>query len=385
MPFRLPDMNIKNALNIEDLRTIARRRLPRFIFDYIDGGAEDEITLDANLQSFGHIRFRPRTLMGVAERKLSTSILGQPSSLPVIVAPIGLLGYVWRHGDLEMARAASSAGVPYGVSTVSMHSLEGIAQVAGGRRWFQCYVFPQRGISDGLIRRAADAGFETLIITSDFPVPGKRERDLRSGLLPSRKFTLRTKINVLRHPRWLATVATQRPRFVNVEPELRKGVSSASFIPLHMFDPSINWSDFRRFRDIWKGKLLLKGILRADDASRAVEYGADGIVLSNHGGRQLDGAITGMDALPDVARQLRGKTTIIIDGGVRRGSDIAKALACGADAVIVGRAAAYGLAAGGAAGVTRALEILRDEFDRTLALLGCYTPADLTADLITPA
>jgi (S)-mandelate dehydrogenase len=246
-------------------------------------------------------------------------------------------------------------------------------------------VFRERAITEALIRRAAMAGYETLIITSDFPVPGKRERDLRSGLLPARKLTLRTRFDILMHPRWLMTVATRRPRFVNIDRELDPGRDASSFLPLNMFDPALDWDDFRRFRDLWKGKLLLKGVLRADDAVRAVDCGADGVVLSNHGGRQLDSAISGMDVLPQVAREIRGRASIIVDGGVRRGSDIAKALACGAEAVILGRALNYGLAAGGAAGVMRALDIVRDEFDRTLALNGCCSPADLSPDLITTA
>jgi len=378
-------MVLDEALNIEDLRVMARRRLPRFVFDYVDGGSEDEVTLGANRGSFERLRFRPRTLVNVSQRTLSTTILGGTSSFPVIAGPVGLLGLSWRRGDLEMARAAARAGVPHGVSTVSMDSLEDIAGLAGGRLWFQCYVLKERAISEALIRRAAAAGYEALIITSDFPVTGKRERDLRSGLLPSKKFTLRTKANILRHPRWMMTVAANRPRFVNIESEIGPGRDAASFLPLNMFDPALNWDDFRRFRDMWKGKLLLKGVLRADDAVRAVECGADGVVLSNHGGRQLDGAISGMDVLPEIAREIAGRASIIVDGGVRRGGDIAKAVALGAEAVIVGRAVNYGLAAGGADGVTRALDILRDEFDRTLALNGCCSPADLTPDLIARA
>jgi (S)-mandelate dehydrogenase len=376
-------MDLDKALSIDDLRAIARKRLPRFVFDYVDGGAEDEVTLHSNRRSFERLRFQPRTLVDVSQRNLGTTILGAPSALPVITGPMGLLGLVWRHGDLEMARAAAAAGVPYALSTVSMHSLEDIARVAGGRLWFQCYVFRERAVTEALIRRAAMAGYETLIITSDFPVAGKRERDLRSGLLPARKLTLRTKFDILMHPRWLMTVATHRPRFVNIERELDPGRDAASFLPLNMFDPALDWDDFRRFRDLWKGKLLLKGVLRADDAARAVDCGADGVVLSNHGGRQLDSAVSGMDVLHNVAREVRGRASIIVDGGVRRGSDIAKALACGAEAVILGRAVNYGLAAGGAAGVTRALDILRDEFDRTLALNGCCNTADLSPDLIT--
>ncbi|HEY4658337.1 MAG TPA: alpha-hydroxy acid oxidase, partial [Gemmatimonadaceae bacterium] len=368
-------MDPRTALSIEDLRAMARKRLPRFVFDYVDGGSEDEVTLRGNRASFERLRFRPRTLVDVSERDLRTTILGGPPALPVIAGPVGLLGLSWRHGDLEVARAAAAAGVPCAVSTVSMDSLEDIAREAAGRRWFQCYVFRERALSDALIRRASNAGYEALIITSDFPVAGKRERDLRSGLLPDTKFSLRTRMDILMHPRWLMTVAARRPRFVNVERELGAGRDAASFLPLNMFDPALDWDDFRRFRDLWKGKLLLKGVLRADDAARAVECGADGVVLSNHGGRQLDGAISGMDVLPDVARELRGRASILVDGGVRRGGDIAKALMCGAEGVILGRAINYGLAAGGAAGVTRALDILRDEYDRTLALNGCRSSA----------
>ena len=375
-------MRIDKAINIEDLRSIAHSRLPGFIFDYVDGGAEDEVTLRENLSSFERLRFRPRTLVDVSHRDVGTTILGKPSALPLIVGPMGLLGFSWRHGDLDVARAAATAGVPCGVSTVSMQSVEEIARTAGGRLWFQCYVFPDRSISEGLIRRVAAAGYEALIVTSDFPVAGKRERDLRSGLLPSRKLSLRTKLDILMHPRWIASVAMQHPRFVNVERELAAGSDAASFIPLNMFDPAVDWDDFRHFRDLWKGKLLLKGVLRPEDAARAVQEGADGVVVSNHGGRQLDGAISGMDALPEIVREIRRKASIIVDGGVRRGSDIAKALACGAEAVIAGRAVNYGLAAAGGAGARRALDILRDEFDRTMALTGCRTPADLASDLL---
>ena len=362
---------------------MARKRLPRFVFEYVDGGAEDEVTLLANRRSFERLRFRPRTLVDVSRRSVGSMLLGLPSALPAAAAPVGLLGLVRRHGDLELARAATAAGIPFTLSTSSMDSLEDVARAAPGRLWFQCYVFQERAVSEGLIRRAADAGFEALVITSDFPVSGKRERDLRSGLRPDARLTFRTKLDILTHPGWLMNVAAHRPRFAVVERGLGAGRNAASFLPSKMFDPSLCWDDLRRFRDLWKGRLLLKGVLRADDAARAVECGVDGVVLSNHGGRQLDGAISGMDALPEVAREIRGKASILVDGGVRRGGDIAKALARGADGVLLGRALAYGLAAGGAAGAARALEILRDELDRTLALLGCRTTADLGADVVT--
>jgi (S)-mandelate dehydrogenase len=220
------------------------------------------------------------------------------------------------------------------------------------------------------------------VLTSDFPVAGKRERDLRTGLLPKQRFTLATKLDMLMHPRWLATVATRRPRFVNVERELGPGRDVNAFVGHGMFDPSFCWDDLRRFRDAWPRKLLLKGVLRADDAERALAAGVDGLVLSNHGGRQLDGAISGLDALTEVARATGGKLPLLVDGGVRRGSDIAKAVALGAEGVLLGRAPVYGLAAGGEDGVSHALAILADEFDRTLALTGCSGVADLSPDLI---
>lgn len=374
---------IAGALNIDDLRRIARRRLPRFVFDYVDGGSEDELTLRRNRESFERLRFRPRTLIDVSERGTSCTILGTRSAMPAIVGPTGLNGLDWRNGDMEIARAASAAGLPFAMSTVSMSLMEDLAREAPGRLWLQAYVFRDRTVTDRLIARAAEAGVEALIVTSDFPTAGKRERDLRSGLLPKQRFTLATKLDVLMHPRWLLTVATRKPHFVNVDRELGPGRNVDQFLGHDMFDPTLNWDDLGRFRDRWKGKLLLKGVLRADDAERAAGLGMDGVILSNHGGRQLDGAVSGMDALPEVVAAVGGKLSIIVDGGVRRGSDIAKAVALGAEAVILGRAPVYGLAAGGQAGAARALEILRDEFDRTLALTGCRSIADLSPDLVT--
>jgi (S)-mandelate dehydrogenase len=268
------------------------------------------------------------------------------------------------------------------MSTVSMSLVEDVAREAPGRLWLQTYVFTERRITDAIIARARTAGFEAVVLTSDFPVAGKRERDLRTGLLPHQNFTLATKLDMLMHPRWLATVATRKPRFVNVERELGPGRDVNSFVGHGMFDPSFCWDDVRRFRDLWPGKLLLKGVLRADDAERAVIAGIDGIVLSNHGGRQLDASISGIEALPGIARAVGGRVSILVDGGVRRGGDIARAVALGAEGVLLGRAPVYGLAAGGRAGVARALEILADEFDRTLALTGCRGVRELTADLL---
>jgi (S)-mandelate dehydrogenase len=375
-------MRYADAINVEDLRAIAKRKLPRFVFAYVDGGAEDERTLAGNREAFARLRFRPRTLVDVSKRDVSARMLGAPSALPVVVGPTGLNGLCWRDGDLALARAASKAGVPFAMSTVSMSLVEDIARKAPGRLWLQAYVFAERRITEAILARARDADFECAILTSDFPVTGKRERDLRTGLLPSQRFTLATKLDLLMHPRWLATVATRRPRFVNIERELPPGSDVNAFVGHSMFDPSFCWDDVKRFRDLWPRKLLLKGVLRADDAGRALAAGVDGLVLSNHGGRQLDGAISALDALPEVARAVGGRASILVDGGVRRGSDIAKAIALGAEGVLLGRAPVYGLAAGGEAGVARALAILADELDRTLALTGCTGVAGLTQDLV---
>jgi (S)-mandelate dehydrogenase len=377
-------MRFSDAINIEDLRAIARRRLPRFVFDYVDGGAEDERTLTDNRAAFARLRFRPRTLVDVSRRDLSAPLLGQPASMPAVVGPTGLNGLCWRDGDLALARAAAAAGLPFAMSTVSMSFVEDVAREAPGRHWLQAYVFSERRITEGILRRALEAGFECAILTSDFPVAGKRERDLRTGLLPAQRFTLATRIDMLVHPRWIATVATRRPRFVNVERELGPGRDVNAFVGHGMFDPSFSWDDVRRFRDTWPRKLLLKGVLRADDAERAVAAGFDGIVLSNHGGRQLDGAVTGLDALPEVARAVGARASILVDGGVRRGGDIARAVALGAEGVLLGRAPVYGLAAGGQAGVERALAILTEELDRTLALTGCTGIGALGPDLLAP-
>jgi isopentenyl diphosphate isomerase/L-lactate dehydrogenase-like FMN-dependent dehydrogenase len=372
-----------DALNIDELREIARRRLPRFAFDYVDGGAEDERTLSGNRASFERLRFRPRTLVDVSVRDTSTTILGHAASFPAIVGPTGLNGLQWPDGDLAIARATAAAGLPFAMSTVSMSYIEDLARATSGRLWLQAYVFREREISDRLIDRAESGGCEAIIITSDFPLAGKRERDHRSGLLPKQEFPLRTKLDILRHPRWVLTVARNKPRFVNVERELGPGANVNSFVGHNMFDPSLDWDDLARFRDRWKRRLLLKGVLRADDAERAAALGVDGVWLSNHGGRQLDGAISGMDALPEVVSAVGNRLAVIVDGGVRRGSDIAKAVALGATAVALGRAPVYGLGAGGEPGARHALEILRDEFDRTLALTGCRSVADLTPDLVS--
>jgi (S)-mandelate dehydrogenase len=378
-------MRYDQAVNIEELRAIAKRRLPRFAFDYLDGGAEDEVTLRRNREVFRSLLWRWKTLVDVSRRTLSTRLLGAPSALPVVVGPTALNGLFWRDGDLEIARAASAAGVPFTMSTVSMSLIEDIAREAPGRLWLQAYVFRERGITDAIMRRAEAAGFECVVLTSDFPVAGKRERDWHSGLLPKQRFTAATWLDILLHPRWMATIGRRRPRFVNVERELPPGQNVNAFVGHNMFDPSFCWDDVKRFRDRWPRKMLLKGVLRTEDAERALAIGLDGVVLSNHGGRQLDSAIAGIEVLPEIARAVGGRASILVDGGIRRGGDIAKAVALGAEGVHLGRATTYGLAAGGQAGAAHALALLADELDRTLALTGCASVAALTPDLVVRA
>ena len=264
-------MKYQDAVNIEDLRKIARKRLPKFVFSYVDGGSEDERTLSGNLDALARWRFRPRTLIDVSTRDTAATVMGAPARMPVIVGPTGLNGLSWRNGDLEMAQASALMGVPFAASTVCMSLLEDVREQAGGELMFQAYVFKERAITDALIQRARDADFGTLIITSDFPVAGKRERDFRSGMLPKQQFPLATKLNILMHPRWVASVATNKPRFLNVERELGPGKDVNNFVGHGMFDASLSWDDLKRFRDRWPGKLLIKGVLRADDAQRAVK------------------------------------------------------------------------------------------------------------------
>lgn len=373
---------LKKSVNIEDLRRGARKRLPRFIFDYVDGGAEDEISLRGNRAAFDRIALRPRTLVDVAQRSLACTLLGRPVALPLVIGPTGLGGYYWPQGDLAMAKAAAKAGAIYALSTASNHPLEAIAAEAGGRLWFQAYMFRDRKVSEALIRRAAAAGYEALVVTSDFPIPGKRERDWRNGLTTPPALTLRTKLEMLTHLRWVLQVLPTRPAFVNVAAELPPGSHAPAYVSTQV-DPALNWDDFKRLRDLWPGKLLLKGVLRADDAVRAADLGADAVVLSNHGGRQLDRAPIPFHLLPEVVREVGKDTEIHLDTGIMSGADIVAAIALGARFTLVGRAYLYGLMAGGREGVDRAIEILSGQLVRTLQLLGVNSLDELEPGHVT--
>jgi (S)-mandelate dehydrogenase len=378
-PFRRG--TLARARNIADLRQLALRRVPGLAFEYVEGGAEDESTLRANRAAFEALRLLPQTLVDTSRRHLGTTILGAPAAAPLVIAPTGLNNMLHPEGDLALARAAARRGVPFTLSSLSTTRLEEVAKRAGGRLWMQLYVLKDRTIARDLMQRAAAAGYEALVFTTDANVFGSREWDQRNFSAPGRP-TVRAALDTLRHPIWLYDMLVRYgiPRFRNVESFLPPGKSSAvggSTVLPGLFDATISWNDIDWIRQFWRGKLLIKGVLSATDAERALSLGCDGIVLSNHGGRQLDYCVTALEVLPEVVAAVRGRLPIVIDGGFRRGTDIVKALALGAEAVMLGRATLYGLGAGGEAGVARALEMLCIETDRVLGMLGCNSVSEL--------
>lgn len=379
-----------DPVNVEDFRRLARRRLPRRVFDYLDGGAEDERGLDRNRDAFSRIAFVPRRLVDVSTRTLDTTLFGKPLAAPFVIAPTGLNGLIWPDGDIALARAAARAGVPFAMSTASNVTLERLAGEAGGELWFQLYVM-HRALADSLAERAARAGYRTLVVTVDVPLNGKRERDLRNGFALPLRYTPRVLLDGLLHPRWSCALLANGgvPTLANVGADDGASVEVKAALLKRQMDASFNWQDLRRLRDRWPHRLLVKGILAADDARACLELGADGVILSNHGARQLDDAIAPIDVLAATRRACDAgdaRGTLLMDSGIRRGADVVKALALGADAVLLGRATLYGLAVAGEAGASRVIAILKDEIDRTLAMLGCRSVAELSpAQVRAPA
>jgi (S)-mandelate dehydrogenase len=370
---------MSSPINVEDFRELAQRRLPRRLFDYIDGGAEDERGLRRNRDAFDRFTFLPRRLVDVSTRDTATKLMGRSVAAPLAIAPTGLNGLIWPHGDIALARAAQRAGIPFIMSTASNVSLERLAAEAGGDLWFQLYVL-HRELADDLVERAARAGYRTLVVTVDVMLNGKRERDMRNGFALPLRYTPRVVLDAVRHPRW--TYALLRtggvPSLENIESGSKSNVQAKAALLRRQMDASFAWEDLRRLRDRWPHRLVVKGILRADDAARCIELGADGVVLSNHGARQLDDAVAPLDILTSVKNACAGRGAIMMDSGVRRGSDVVKAVALGADAVLLGRATLYGLAAAGETGALHVIDIVKDEIDRTLAMLGCRATADLS-------
>ncbi|MFO1380521.1 MAG: alpha-hydroxy acid oxidase [Chitinivorax sp.] len=373
------------AVNIDDLRRMAQRRLPRIVFDYIDGGVEDETGLARNRQAFERWRMVPHYLTDVSQRSQQTTLFGQNYASPFGIAPTGLAGFARPGADLMLAQAAAEANVPFIMSGAATTSIERVAAAAPRHAWFQLYVSRETAITDDLIRRALEAGIETLVLTVDVPVHSKRERDWRNGFVPPVKPSPGCVLDMLRHPAWLGTVLRHGlPRFENWAPYAGNGAGARQIAAF--FSAQIpftqTWHDLERIRRQWPRRLVLKGILAPNDAVQAQRLGVDGLIVSNHGGRQLDAAPAALEMLPAIRAVLGQQMTLMLDGGIRRGSDILKAWALGADFVFVGRPALYGVAADGLAGARRALAILREEIDLTLAQLGCADLALLTGEYL---
>jgi isopentenyl diphosphate isomerase/L-lactate dehydrogenase-like FMN-dependent dehydrogenase len=372
--------------NIEDVRSIARRRLPRIAFDFVEGGAEDEVTLRANRSAFQELALRPRWLQDVAERDQSTTVLGRRVETPVLLAPVGLARIAHRDADVAAARAAVAHGTIYTLSTNSSTSIEEVAARAPGDHWFQLYLWRRPERVEELVRRVQAAGFSAMVVTVDVPVVGRRERDLANGFTLPVRLRPAAALDLARHPRWVRDVLAGPPITFRNFSDASLGANTAEVwktINAELTNPAATFRDLERFRSTWEGPLLIKGTMTAEDAEQAIECGVDGIVVSNHGGRQIDGVQATVDALPEIVEAARGRAEVLLDGGVRRGTDVVKALALGARAVMVGRAWVYGAAAGGEAGVAKAIALLRTEIDSTLALIGRRSVADVDRSCVT--
>src|ERR1700691_3565920 len=369
-------------IDIEDLREQASRRLPKVVFDYIDGGAEAEITLRENLRAFAAVTFRPRHAVAFPHCDLRTQVLGSDLSMPLLLAPVGYCRVMHPGGEVDAARAAGAAGTAYILSTVSGHRLEDVKAASAGPVWYQLYLTGGREAAEDAMRRAQAVGYSVLVITIDSQVIGLREREVRGGIDQLLRGSLRSKIpflpQFLARPRWLARFLLDGglPALPNI---VTPGSGALRISNAHtaLQRLAFTWDDLRWIRDCWRGPIVIKGVLTGEDARRSVDEGVAAIVVSNHGGRQLDGVPASLQVLPEIVDAVNGKAEVLMDSGIRRGADVIKALCMGARAVLCGRAYAYGLGAAGERGVTRALEILRDDMERTLRLLGCASVSAL--------
>jgi isopentenyl diphosphate isomerase/L-lactate dehydrogenase-like FMN-dependent dehydrogenase len=387
MPSTPHALRPSRVININDLRSMARRRLPKVVFDYLDGGAESEITLQENCRAFSSVTFRPRQAIPVSKCDLSTRVLGWDISFPALLAPIGYSRLMHPGGEVAAARAAGAAGTAYILSTISGHRLEDVKAGSAGPVCYQLYLIGGRATAEPAIERARAAGFSPLVITVDTAVSGMRERDFHNGmkeLLSSNPLDMIPFLpQLLAHPEWLASFFLDGgvPKLPNI---VIPGQGPMPLIDVNtaLTQSAFTWQDMKWIRNLWSGPIVIKGILTGDDARRSIDEGATAVVVSNHGGRQLDCVSTSLQALPEVVAAVNSRIEVLVDGGIRRGSDIVKALCLGARAVLIGRAYAYGLAAAGESGVTRALEILRADVERTLKLLGCSSIAELDRSYI---
>lgn len=375
----------RRAINVAAFRAEARRVLPRAVFDFVDGGAGDETTLRRNVSAFDSVQILPRPLTGASVRDLSISLFGKRLSLPVMVAPTGLAGLLWPDGEFATARAAAAAGTAYCLSHGSVCTLEDLAATGAAPRWMQTYIYKDRELTREIAGRSAEAGYDALVVTIDTQIVGNRERDVRNGFtIPPRLSATEVASMAFKLP-WLMRMRSAIPNitFGNYRrPGSGEDLTALAHRMLSLPDPGSNWADIEWLRGVWQGPLILKGVLHPKDAAEAVAHGVDGVIVSNHGGRQLDGAASALDALPGVAEAAAGRTTVLLDGGIRRGSHVVKALALGADCCLIGRPQLWALAVAGEAGVAHVLEIFRHEIDLAMGLSGLSSVDGISADIL---
>lgn len=380
--------DLSKITNIEDLRRVAERKVPRMFYDYVDSGSWTETTYRNNETDFDRIKLRQKVLVDMEGRSLATTMIGEEVSMPVAIAPTGFTGMMWADGEIHAARAAEKFGIPFSLSTMSICSIEDVAENISRPFWFQLYVMRDREFMENLIKRAKDAKCSALILTADLQVLGQRHKDIKNGLSAPPKPTLTNIINLMTKPQWcLNMLGTKRHTFGNIVGHAKNvaDLSSLSSWTSEQFDPSLSWDDVARIKDLWGGKLIIKGILDPNDAIQAVKSGADAMVVSNHGGRQLDGAVSSISMLSDIVQAVQaenGKTEIWLDSGIRSGQDALKAIALGAKATMIGRSFLYGLGAYGEDGVRRALEIIYKEMDISMAFGGFTQISKVTKDIL---
>ena len=371
--------------NIEDLRQVARRKLPKAIFEYVDHGSYDQVSLAANRDDLKAIRFRQRVLINADNRQLATTMLGEKVAMPIAIAPTGLTGLLRGNGEMLAARAAEAAGIRFCLSTMSICSIEDVREATKAPFWFQLYVFRDRGFSESVIERAKAAGCSALFLTVDLPMRGQRHCDIKNGLEVPPRLTARNAFDIMTKPAWaLSVLMGKRKSFGNIDAYLKNkgGLWAAGRWGNDNFDASLSWDDVSWVRKLWPGKLVLKGVLDVEDAKRAADMGADAIVVSNHGGRQLDGAPSTIAALPRIADAAGHRIEVLFDGGIRSGQDVLKALALGARGCLIGRAYLYGLAAMGETGVAKAISLIGEELRVSMSLTGVRDVADVSRDIL---
>ncbi|MGY8993049.1 MAG: alpha-hydroxy acid oxidase [Rhodospirillales bacterium] len=373
---------LDSCYSIADLRKEAKSRLPKGVFEFLDRGTEEEIALTENREAFQRLKLRTRFLRDLSKRDMGTQLFGKRSNLPMAIGPTGIAGLCWYQGELLLAKAAAKVGIPFAMATASLTDIDTVAREAGGRLWYQLYMWQETELSYQMIGRAKDLGFEALVVTIDHALGRLREHNDKNGFAFPFSPNLRAFTDMALHPRWLAGVmgryamSGKMPRQANYPKQFQRMFASKNAkIPTRHI--GMTWDDISRLRDFWPGKLIVKSILGAEDAKMAVERGADAVVVSNHGGRAMDSAIPSIDVLPEVAAAVGGRVSVLFDSGIRRGSDIAKAIALGADSCLVGRATLYGVGAGGQEGAEKALNMLGNEFEKTMGYIGCRTVAEL--------